>query len=186
MVDQLFDYLWSFECLIIRSSLLAQTKWQFKCIIHKPLKTVVSYNMGPTKTIVEQTFMRKVQVCLKFCHHALKWWHIHNSCVRMLMYVYVQLQHRRDTLISNYNAIFALLSACAYILTGREPVFNSKVRLIARCAWLYPSMHEHVWYLMLNKGVWPNARSCNRSHYCKSPSSKRCLLLEKHENRTQT
>ena len=34
---------------------------------------------------------------------------------------------------SHYR-IFPLLSACAYISTGRKPALNSKVRLIARCA----------------------------------------------------
>ena len=39
---------------------------------------------------------------------------------------------------------------------------------------------------VLNKGAWRNARLCDRSHYCMPPSSKRCLLLEEHENRMQT
>ena len=36
---------------------------------------------------------------------------------------------------------------------------------------------------VLNKGARSTARSCDRSRYCISPSSKRRLLLEEHDNR---
>ena len=39
--------------------------------------------------------------------------------------------------------IFALLSACAYIPTGRKPAFNSEVRLIVRCVWIEMAVSKY-------------------------------------------
>ena len=44
---------------------------------------------------------------------------IPDSDITLYMYIYIY-------------RIFPLLSACAYIFTGRKPMLNSKVRLIAR------------------------------------------------------
>ena len=82
--------------------------------------------------------------------------------------------------------VFALLSACALIPTGRKSVLNSEVRLTARCpgSCIQIRMRTRGIYA-LSKGAWPNARSCDRSRYCMSPDPKRRLLLEAHENRMQ-
>ena len=52
-----------------------------------------------------------------------------------------QLFFQRKTLLQGLESgirliycIFSLLSACAYISTGRKPALNNEVRLTARCA----------------------------------------------------
>ena len=51
---------------------------------------------------------------------------VHNEIIVLciLNFVYVNTVYR----------IFSLLSACAYISTGRKPALNNEVRLTARCA----------------------------------------------------
>ena len=56
---------------------------------------------------------------------------LNHSCHMPIMKYYIILLD--DVYIHNYR-IFPLLSACAYISTGRKPALNSKVRLTARCA----------------------------------------------------